>query len=254
MNDEEDYEEAEPAITTFKIHSRTISAFKFAPTDSNMLYSASYDSSIRKLDLAKGVSVEVYATGDDEPVTAIDMAPNDPNTMYFSTIEGRFGIYDMRTPPSPSSSGNAKTKTSASLDTASSGGSLRETLSLSDKKIGGFSLHPQHPHFVATASLDRMLKVWDLRKINGRDDWRLPALLGEHESRLSVSHASFNGAGQVSTASYDDTIKIYDFWGEGGDGGARAEDWKVGASLSAQRMEPSMVVPHNNQTGRWVTM
>ena len=259
MNDEEDYEEAEPAITTFKIHTRTISAFKFAPTDSNMLYSASYDSSIRKLDLAKGVSVEIYATGDDEPVTAIDMAPNDPNTMYFTTIEGRFGIYDMRTPSptaslSPSSKNNNKTKIGATLDTTSSGGSLRESLSLSDKKIGGFSLHPQHPHFVATASLDRMVKVWDLRKINGRDDWRLPVLLGEHESRLSVSHASFNGVGQVSTASYDDTIKIYDFWGKNGDGGGGAGEWKVGASLSGQRMEPSVIVPHNNQTGRWVTM
>ena len=263
-NDEEDYEEAEPAITTFKIHTRTISAFKFAPTDSNTLYSASYDSSIRKLDLAKGMSVEVYATGDDEPVTAIDMAPSDPNTMYFSTIEGRFGIYDMRAPQKSSSSKPASPSSTNGTSASSSGGSLRELLTLSEKKIGGFSLHPHNPHFVATASLDRMLKVWDLRKMSGRDDWRLPALLGEHESRLSVSHASFNEAGQVATASYDDTIKIYDFWGgargdnknvaAGAGAGAGASTWKVGASLSTEQMKPSVIVPHNNQTGRWVTM
>lgn len=47
-------EEIEPAITSFKIHTRTISAFQFAPHDANALYSCSYDSSIRKLDLEKG--------------------------------------------------------------------------------------------------------------------------------------------------------------------------------------------------------
>ena len=205
------------------------------------------------------MSVEVYATGDDEPITAIDMAPSDPNTIYFSTIEGRFGMYDMRAPPSTSSGSTNGKPNGTTASSPSSGGSLRELLTLSDKKIGGFSLHPHNPHFIATASLDRMLKVWDLRKISGRDDWRLPALLGEHESRLSVSHASFNGAGQVATASYDDTIKIYDFWGgrasRDDDGDAKgAASWKVGASLSAQQMEPSVIVPHNNQTGRWVTM
>ncbi|KAI9779572.1 MAG: hypothetical protein M1816_003473 [Peltula sp. TS41687] len=86
-----------------------------------------------------------------------------------------------------------------------------ELYQLSEKKIGGFSLHPQHPHLVATASLDRMLKIWDLRKVSGRGEGRVPALLGEHESRLSVSHAAWNMAGQVATASYDDTIKVHDF-------------------------------------------
>ena len=39
--DEEVGEEVEPAITTFKIHTRTISAFQFAPHDHNALLSAS---------------------------------------------------------------------------------------------------------------------------------------------------------------------------------------------------------------------
>ncbi|UJO22318.1 DNA damage-binding protein CMR1 [Fulvia fulva] len=219
-------DEVEPAITTFKIHTRTISAFQFSPHDHNALYSASYDSSIRKLDLTKGVAVESYAPEDrsaDEPLSGVQISHADPNTLHFTTLSGAFGIKDMRTP-----------KNQVTM------------LQLCEKKIGGFSLHPAHPHLVATASLDRTLKIWDLRKITGKKDDRLPVLVGEHTSKLSVSHAAFNSAGQVATASYDDTVKIYDFPSCG--------DWKVGTTLDDNEMSPATIVPHNNQTGRWVTI
>ena len=228
-DDDEEAEEPEPSITTFKIHTRTISAFQFHPTDPQSLYSASYDSSIRRLDLAKGVAVEAYAPTDkdiDEPLSGVQIAPADPTTLYFTTLNGSFGRHDTRTPMNPQNT---------------------DIFALSDKKIGGFSLHPALPHFVATASLDRFMKLWDLRKINGKGEWRIPALVGEHESRLSVSHAAFNSAGQIATASYDDTIKIYNF--------EDMKSWAPGKkSLSEEEMKPAHVVRHNNQTGRWVTM
>lgn len=229
QEDDEDADREGPTITTLKPHTRTIHTFQFSPHDSNALFSASYDSTVRKLDLAKGVAIEVYAPSDpneDEPLSGIEISKDDPNMLYFSTLSGKFGMYDMRTP----------SEKAAGL----------EIFQLSEKKIGGFSLHPLQPHLVATASLDRTLKIWDLRKINGKGDWRLPALVGEHESRLSVSHAAWNSVGQVATASYDDTIKIHDF--------GKSADWEAGTSLTDEEMKPTAVVPHNNQTGRWVTM
>jgi WD repeat-containing protein 76 len=223
-NDDDD---AQPEVTSFKIHTRTISAFNFAPNDQTSLLSASYDSSIRKLDLQKGTAVEVYAPADksaDEPLSGVEVSRTDPNMLHFTTLDGQFGIHDMRTPA----------------------GEVVEKLQLSEKKIGGFSLHPTQPHIVATASLDRTMKLWDLRKISGKGANRSPVLVGEHESRLSVSHAAFNAAGQVATTSYDDTIKIYDF--------SAASAWKAGHSLTAEEMKPTTVIPHNNQTGRWVTI
>ena len=74
----------------------------------------------------------------------------------------------------------------------------------------------------------------------------MPLLLGEHESRLSVSHAAFNYAGQVATTSYDDSVKIHDF--------GAFSNIAVGKTLSEEDMKPKVVVPHNCQTGRWVTM
>lgn len=229
VEDDEDADSEGPQITTLKPHTRTIHTFQFSPHDANALYSASYDSSVRKLDLAKGVAIEVYGPADpneDAPLSGVEISKDDPNMLYFSTLDGRFGTYDMRTPA----------EKAAGLD----------IFQLSEKKIGGFSLHPLQPHLVATASLDRTLKIWDLRKISGKGDNRLPALVGEHESRLSVSHAAWSSAGQVATASYDDTIKIHDF--------SNCASWKAGASLTEEEMKPSVVVPHNNQTGRWVTM
>jgi WD40 repeat protein len=229
VDDEDEEFDDGPSITTLKPHTRTIHTFQFSPHDSNALYSASYDSSVRKLDLVKGVAVEVYApkdTNEDAPLSGVEISKNDANMLYFTTLDGKFGMYDMRTP----------SEKAAGL----------EIFQLSEKKIGGFTLHPELPHLVATASLDRTLKIWDLRKISGKGDWRLPALVGEHESRLSVSHAAWSSAGHVATASYDDTIKIHDF--------SKCGDWKVGKSLTDVEMKPAVVVPHNNQTGRWVTM
>ena len=223
-DDDEDEDIPEPAITAFKIHSRTITSFHF-PSDGKSLYSGSYDSSVRKLDLAKGVAVEVWAPpsmDEDMPISGIAIPYNDPNILYFSTLEGAFGRHDMRTP----------------ADT--------EIWQLSDKKIGGFDIHPLQPHLLATASLDRYLKIWDLRKISGKGDLRGPALMGEHESRLSVSHASWSAAGHVATASYDDTIKIHSF--------TSASSFKVGHNLTEEDMEPTATIRHNNQTGRWVTI
>lgn len=226
-DDDEDDDDVEPAVTTFKIHTRTISAFQFSSTEAHSLFSASYDSSVRKLDLNKGVAIEVYAPKDkaeDAPLSGVDVAT--ANMVYFSTLDGNFGMHDIRAPSD------------------NTGGT--QLFQLSEKKIGGFSMHPIHKHLFATASLDRTMKLWDLRKITGKGDSRGPALLGEHESRLSVSHAAFNSSGHVATASYDDTVKIYDFSGSG--------EWKPGAPLDEDKMEPATTIPHNNQTGRWVTM
>ncbi|KAK3314284.1 WD repeat-containing protein [Apodospora peruviana] len=216
----------EPIISAFKTHSRTISSFQFAPGDANAVYSGSYDSSIRKLDLDKGVSTQVFAPADadeDLPISSIDIPSTDPNMIIFSTLQGSLGRHDLRT----------KSATA-------------EIWGLTDLKIGGFSLHPQHPHLVATASLDRTLKIWDLRKISGKGDLRHPALLGEHTSKLSVSHASWSSAGHVATSSYDDRIKIYSF--------PDAGKWTPGRDISGKQMNPTHQIPHNNQTGRWVTI
>ncbi|CZR57575.1 related to Pas7p [Phialocephala subalpina] len=224
-DDEEDPETPEPAITALKLHTRTITSFVF-PADGNHVYSSSYDSSVRKFDLQKGVAVEIFAPSsmdEDLPISCIQISASDPNMLYFTTLEGQLGRHDMRTQPSD-----------------------MELWQIRDKKIGGFSLHPLQPHLAATASNDKMLQIWDLRSIKGKGESKIPALMGEHQSRLSVSHASWSAAGHVATSSYDDTVKVHSFLDAG--------SFKVGHDLDEKAMKPTAVIKHNNQVGRWVTI
>lgn len=224
-NEDDEDDDPDPALVTLKPHTRTISAMTIHPSKTTHLYTASYDSSIREMDLEKTSSVEKYApdsTSDDVPISGIDMALEDPNTIYWTTLDGAFGRYDMRT------------KRDSSV----------ASWQLAEKKIGGFSLYQTHPHYFATASLDRTMRVWDLRKLSHTD----PTPIGEHHSRLSVSHAAFNSAGQIATSSYDDTLKLYDLGKKG------LSSWKPGHTVDDSTMKPDTVVRHNCQTGRWVTM
>ncbi|MCJ1274030.1 hypothetical protein MMC21_001824 [Puttea exsequens] len=222
--EEDEDDDPDPTITSFHLHTRTISSFQFSRHNPSQLYTCSYDSSLRLLDLSASKSTEIYAPADPSKealLSGVEVDPTAPHMIYFSRLDGHVGRTDTRTP------------------------NTTELFQLSEKKIGGFSLHPGNPHFIATASLDRYLRIWDLRKLSGKRDMQLPALIGEHESRLSVSHAAFNSAGQVATSSYDDTVKVHTFR----EMGSFAPGRKLG-----DEMEPSAVVRHNNQTGRWVTI
>ncbi|KAK6952581.1 hypothetical protein Daesc_004871 [Daldinia eschscholtzii] len=224
-DDDEDVDIPLPQVGAFEVHSRTITSIKVPMFDPNSVITSSYDSSIRCLDLQSQVSTQLWQPDDDDidmGISCIDLSPEAKDTILFSTLEGTLGRLDRR----------AKSKA--------------EIWSLSDNKIGGFSLNPLLPHLIATASLDRTLKIWDLRMIKGKGDLRRPSLLGEHQSRLSVSHASWSRGGHIATSSYDDTVKVYDM--------TDAMKWKPGQDLSDKQMKPAHVIPHNNQTGRWVTI
>nr|XP_001390970.2 WD repeat-containing protein [Aspergillus niger CBS 513.88] len=199
-DEESDDEDPDPVLTTVKPHTRTISSMHIHPSTPTTLYTASYDSSIRAMDLEKSTSVEKYApesTSSDEPISGIDMALDDPNVLYWTTLDGAFGRHDIRTDPT------AETV---------------NTWQLSD--------------------LDRSMRLWDLRMLQkpkrGKKD-EGPTPVGEHYSRLSVSHAAFNSAGQIATSSYDDTLKIYDLKKKG------ISNWDVGHAVSEDELGPDTV-------------
>jgi hypothetical protein len=164
-------------------------------------------------------------------LSAINALDDACHTLLFSTLEGGVGRYDTREPDSKA-----------------------EMWQCSDKKIGGCHVFPNDPNYFATASLDRTVKIWDLR--------HMEAPLATHGNRLSVSAAQWSSTGKLATTSYDDTVKIYNPDLEGLAGikaKVKAEATEPGETgfptdFEGVEMEPEHTIPHNNQTGRWVTI
>ena len=82
---------------------------------------------------------------------------------------------------------------------------VRNTGAERSHSSGWVTLNPRATHLAATASLDRTVKIWDLRT----GDSAQPHMVAEHTSKLSVSSAVWNARGSIVTTSYDDTIKVY---------------------------------------------
>ncbi|KAK9462708.1 WD40-repeat-containing domain protein [Lipomyces oligophaga] len=228
--EDEDEEEQDPQLYLFKVHARTLSYFTFNPdSTTEKLYTASYDGSVRCVDFRSGTSSEVFYGGDgvSESGGISEIKFADTNVFYYSTLDGECGRVDIRAKPS----------------------SATEIFRLHEKKIGGMALHPNAPHLAATSSLDRTMKLWDFRQISTLPESgeRQPALLAEYSSRLSVSCVSWNTAGDIVCNGYDDTINIFNL--------PDSSTWSVPSADSPVReLVPKTRIPHNCQTGKWVTI
>ncbi|KAG6814381.1 hypothetical protein H0H92_010967 [Tricholoma furcatifolium] len=119
----------------------SISCVKMDPINSHRVYTSSYDCSVRSLSFETGISQQVYATEDGALISSIDLMPTG-NEMWISDSLGGVTHIDMR---------ESKHKT--------------RWYGLSEQKIGCLSLNPARPNFLLTASNNRLLKVWDTRKL-----------------------------------------------------------------------------------------
>lgn len=231
--DDADGAEPGPRINQFRIHTRPVTAIVSEPTDMTKLYTASYDCSIRTMDLVAARSYEVYGPAelDDNsvPISSIDVRP-EGNVIVFSSLHGHVGIKDVRERGV-------------------------HIFPLQDRKIGTVSLHPRQPHLLASASLDRTLSLWDIRNAYGaKTSAQQHQMLAQYTSSKSISSAYWNSAGSIVATSYDDTLGIFSgidgLLGKSTRGRRRSEQEEQTLTIG----KPTYSVRHNNQTGRWLTV
>lgn len=242
--------DAEPL--QLQLHNATIPALSFDITSPDVLYSASYDGSVRSLELKTGKSGNVL---DLEPskntsVGVSDVSNPQPHLLYASTLCGHLIRKDLRTKSTE-----------------------YETLVLGEKKIGGFSVDPINTHLLASGSLDRSMRIWDLRatetarSIPGNEaldtQFPMPHLQAIYHSRLSVSSTDWNLAGQIVCNGYDDTVNVFnqsDYFldmlndGNGTEPVKKSRVKKESTDEIPVINKPSIRIKHNCQTGRWVTI
>ncbi|KAJ7452352.1 WD40-repeat-containing domain protein [Mycena galericulata] len=118
----------------------SISCVKLGPVDSHTIYTSSYDCTIRSLSFTSGISTEIFST-EDTLISSIDLTPTG-HEMWISDALGGVWHRDLR---------QAKSAT------------IR--YGLADQKIGCISVNPTRPNFLLTASNNRSLKIWDVRKL-----------------------------------------------------------------------------------------
>lgn len=260
--EEEDDDDDEPSISILQLHGRNVSKIMTPTFSPEKIYTSSYDGSIRVLDLNKLTSTELLYL--NEPGTREDIALGvsdinqcqDSSVIFMTTLDGEFYQHDTRTPFNTRQRHHLATK---------------DLLRLHDKKIGGFAVNPNTNYQIATASLDRTLRIRDLRNVNKSvysefENQKSPHMYGNYNSRLSVSCVDWNQENRLVCNGYDDNICLFDY-----SGGSKLDnelpvitEWKsdfVPPTKSSEELEllpnnltPFTKIKHNCQTGRWVSI
>lgn len=253
-----DSNEEDPAITILKPHGKSVSKIVTPLNSPSKIYSSAYDGSIREIDLNKLTSSELLyfldpLEGSDVPLGISDMhlSPDNTYIINLTTLSGLFLQHDLR----------EKFKTQDN----------NKILRLHDKKIGGFAVNPNCSHEIATASLDRTLRVWDLRKTakslakwSEIDDYGSASLSHMYSSRLSVSCVDWNNKNRLVCNGYDDTIRIFDLSSkdpkksivslQNGKALNTFSDGKTEELDLNDNLQSFTTIKHNCQTGRWVSI
>ncbi|KAJ7581437.1 WD40-repeat-containing domain protein [Mycena floridula] len=230
----------------------SISSIKVDPLNANNLYTSSYDGTIRSLSFTTGVSTEVFAA-EDTLLCSIDLTPTGQE-MWISDALGGLTHLDLR-----------QRKSQA------------KWFNLSSVKIGCVSVNPTRPHFLLTASNDRSLKIWDIRKLEsisgaqastsspgpGDDEAPPPieydadivtrfldspkgkgCLRSEWRHEKSVSSAYWDPRGRsIVSTSYDDTLRLWDI-----------DSSRFESKTAFPSSRPFSMLKHNCQTGKWLSV
>eukprot|EP00903_Cladosiphon_okamuranus_P012115 g11367.t1 len=216
--DESNDDDAADGVFQFKPHTGAVPRLKFDPMDSNKLISTSYDGTVRRMDVEKGAFEQVFANkaGEDAFFSDGHLVPED-RLLLLSDGVGDVTAVDLRT--------NTQVW-------------KREA---HEKKANTVHTHPTNSYLFVTASLDRSVRLWDARNLGAGTG---PSGVGgmKHLAELphfrSVNSAHFNPTGEwMATVCQDDKIRLYQDLAEA-----------KGPQVSATH-----ALPHNNQTGRWLT-
>lgn len=194
------------------------------------------------MDLSKNVSKCIVEFDDQwgDASGVSDFKFIDKNVGYLTTLQGEFSIFDLRV-------NNPANRNSC------------EVYRLHDKKIGYFSVCPTDDKLVASASLDRTMRIWDLRMIRDQvwsdyEDIKGPQCVAAYRSRLSVSCTDWNQHGDIVCNGYDDSIRVFHM--DKGEGIMKnlASLQKPEEGDIAENLEADVTIKHNCQSGRWVSI
>lgn len=207
--------EFHPGVYSFRPHTGSISNMRYNPANPVQLITTSYDNIVRCMDITTGTFDELYNFGEEtgDVITGFDL-DRSGNLFYMSDTDGMFRWTDRRAP-----------------------NSVVQEIRLHEKKIGCVSVC-REGKYLATASNDGTVGLWDMRKLQHRSDEATAESLHTMTFRRSVTSVYFNpnDSNKLLSTCYDDHVRVHYNLTQG----------------SADKYCHSEI-SHNNQTGRWIT-
>ena len=244
---------AAAGVLEFAPHHSYISGLAWAPRGGppSTLFTASYDGSVRALDVSRG-GAGCFAPAllhADAEFSAFDVAPD----AAFGVVADKDGtclLFDPRAGGVAAGEGDAPT--------AGSRGAVVAEHALADRKVNCLSVEPGAATSVAASFSDGAVRVYDLRALGSRPATSTkkgggpplarPVAEAAHSNTVQGCYFAPDGSGRLLTTSRDDTLGV---WGgvaqacEGGGGSGKK-------AVPAAPLTRLATCKHNNNTGRWV--
>jgi len=200
-------------VQRFDFHTGCVGSLEFNPSNTCQLYSASYDDSVRCLDLSRGISTQVY------------LHPSETARLNY----GRF---------SPTGDvlllGDSQGVVTC-LDTRAGGNKIAWAHNLAHGcKINTIDFCRNAPHYIVTAGNERCARIWDLRKTSSTPS---KMSLADMPDTNSINSAFFSPTGaDVIVCGYSDKLRLYN-----------------NPQAQSGILMPTHEIFHNNKTGRFLS-
>lgn len=171
-------------VLLFEPHSRPVACMAFSPASPTDFLSASYDGSMRRMDVENAVFDEVYEIEDG--LKTFDFLSNDGMSLLVGSWYGDIAIVDRRTP-----------------------GNCHESLhTLDTKVVRCVSVHPMKKQYFAVAE-SQVVNVYDVRHLRKTKSAAVYQLKG-HTKSITSAYFSPDSGNRILTSCLDDRIRIYD--------------------------------------------
>jgi WD40 repeat protein len=270
-------------VFQYDAHSQYVSGLRWVGQGSSAkLLSASFDGSVRLLDLSRAAVASAGAAGGDAASSAgfelLPGLPDESQGLEWSAVEAA----------DPASNGaplgplvllaTADGEMTALDPRAPEGGRCLPLVAAHDKRVHSLSIEPGTGTLLASICTDGALKVWDVRNLvapaeeaaapGGEGKGWLPKTpVGEGRHGRS-SHGAFwapDGSRRLLSISFDDTLAVWQYGQRGGDpsspplvvagkrvvskkGRRPAPEGDTGTGL----LRRTLTLRHNNDTGRYI--
>lgn len=137
------------AAHSYAHHTDKVCALAWHPMQTSVLLSGSYDRTVVAADM-RAPDVKVPRWGVESDVEQIKCDPHNENLFYVSTENGVLHCFDARQLPSTPEQSKAAWR-----------------LQAHEKSLSSFSINPAIPGYIATASTDRTVKLWNVPEGSG---------------------------------------------------------------------------------------